>query len=242
VSDVTLGPQADPPERAPDDSTTLARATGFIYWYLVVGVLLCVTTLPSVALLLLLGRTPSNVALVPLCLIPHGPALSAALYALRDRTRSEALTPAPAFWRGYRLNAADVLRVWVPAMAVLAVVAGGIVSLEAGGLPAAYAGVLVVIGLLVVLWALDAVTIASFFTFRTRDVARLGAYYLLRRPRVTLGLLALVVVAVGTVWLWTEAVLWLFTVVLVALWFTGARPLVDDVTARFVQPADRPAD
>lgn len=238
MTDVTSGPVTDPPERTSGDRTTLARATAFVYWYLVVGVLLCLATLPSVLALMLLGRASANAVLVPLCLIPHGPALSAALYALRDRARSEALTPAPAFWRGYRLNAADVLRLWIPAMAALAVVVGGIVSLDAAGLPRAYAGVLAVIGLLLVLWSLDAVTIASFFSFRTRDVARLAAYYLVRLPGVTVGLLALVVVATGVVWAASEAVLWLFTVVLVAFWYAGARPLVDGVTTRFVGPTE----
>jgi hypothetical protein len=239
VGDVTPGPAPDPAENASGgDRSTLTRVTTFVYWHLVVGALLCVATVPSVVALLLLGRAPANAVLVPLCLIPHGPALSAALYALRDRTRSESLAPAPAFWRGYRLNAADVLRVWVPAMAGLAVVVGGIVNLDAAGVAPAYAGVLVVIGLLLTLWALDAVTIASFFSFRTRDVARLAAYYLVRQLRVTVTLLALVVVAVGMVRLTTEAVLWLFTIVLVAFWYAGARPLIEDVTARFVAPAD----
>lgn len=210
----------------------LGRAAAFVYWHLVVGVLLCVTTLPSVALLMLLGRSAGNALLVPLCLVPAGPALAAALFALRDRTRAEGLAPARAFLRGYRLDWADALRVWTPACVALGVVAGGIANVGPAGLPGAYAAVLLVLGVLVVLWALDALTLAAFFGFRARDVARLAAHYL-ARPRVTVGLLALLVVAVGVVWLTSEAVLWLFAVVLVAFWRTTAQPMVDDVTARF---------
>jgi hypothetical protein len=216
----------------------LGRATAFLYWHLVVGVLLCAASLPSVVLLLLLGRSVANVALVPLCLVPYGPALSAALYALRDRTRSEALAPALAFLRGYRLNAGDALRIWTPAMLLLALVLAGLVSLEAAGVPTGYALVLLVIATLVTLWAIEALSIASFFSFRTRDVARLGAHYLLKTPRVTVGLVALVVVAVGVVWWTTEAVLWLFAVVWVAFWYTSARPMLDDVTTRFTAQTD----
>jgi hypothetical protein len=215
----------------------LGRATAYVYWHLVVGVLLCAASLPGVVLLLLLERSAGNAALAPLCLVPYGPALSAALYALRDRTRADALTPARAYVRGYRLNVVDVLPLWTVAMVLLAVVVAGIVNLDAAGVPAAYAGVLVVIGALVVLWAVESLTIASFFSFRARDVARLGAHYLLKTPRVTLGLVALVIVAVGVVWWTTEAVLWLFAVVWAASWYRTAQPLLDDVTARFTAPS-----
>ena len=210
----------------------LGRAAAFVYWHLVVGVLLCLATLPSVVLLMLLGRSAGNALLVPLCLVPAGPALAAGLFALRDRTRAEGLAPARAFLRGYRLDWADALRVWTPACVALGVVAGGIANVGPAGLPGAYAAVLLVVGVLVLLWALNALTLAAFFGFRTRDTARLAAYYL-ARPRVTAGLLALVVVAVGVVWLASEAVLWLFAVVLMASWRTTAQPMVDDVTARF---------
>jgi uncharacterized membrane protein YesL len=221
---------------------TLSRAAAFVYWHLVVGVLLCAASLPSVVLLLLLERSAGNAALAPLCLIPYGPALSAALYALRDRTRAEALTPARAYLRGYRLNARDAVRAWAPAMVVLAVIVASLVTslvnTDAAGVPSGSAAVLLVIATLVTLWALEALTIASFFAFRTRDVARLGAYYLLRRPKVTVGLVALVIVAVGVVWWTTEAVLWLFAVVWAAFWYRIAQPLLDDVASHFTTPTD----
>ena len=216
----------------------LARVTTGAYWYVVVGVLLCAASLPSVALLLLLDRVAANAPLVPLCLVPYGPALSAALYALRERTRAEAPAPARAFGRGYASGFADVLRLWVPATAGLAVVAAGAVNLAAAGLPGSYAVVLVVVASLVVLWLLDATALATFFSFRSRDVARLAAHYLVAAPRVTVGLVALVVVAAGVVWLTSEAVLWLFAVVGAASWLRVARPLVDDVAARFTTSTD----
>lgn len=216
----------------------LGRATAYVYWHLVVGVLLCAASLPGVVLLLLLERSAGNAALAPLCLVPYGPALSAALYALRDRTRADALTPARTYLRGYGLNAGDVLRTWAPAMVALAVIVAGLVNLDAAGVPAGYAGALLVVAALVLLWAVEALTIASFFSFRTRDVARLAAHYLLRTPRVTLGLVALVIVAVGVVWWTTEAVLWLFAVVWAAMWYQTAQPLLDDVSARFTTPTD----
>ncbi|WP_231916250.1 glycosyltransferase [Microbacterium karelineae] len=216
-------------------SGVLARAALFIYWHLVVGALLCAGTFPTGVLLFFLARSVGNVPLVPLCAILLAPALSAGMYALNDRSRADGLSPAPArsFLRGLRLGWADALRAWTPPMAVLAIVAGGIVAVGAGGIPGGYAGVLIGIGVIVLLWGVNALVIATFFSFRWRDTARLAVYYLGRRWIVTLGELALLIVAVAVVFFTTEAVLWLCQVVWVAFLVVIARPLIADVTARF---------
>lgn len=220
----------DPAEQA---SGPFGRATAFVFWHLVVGVLLCVTSLPSVVLLLLLDRRAGNAFLVPFLLVPYGPVLSAALYALRARTRGDEQRPARAFVRGLRLNAVDVLRVWVPAMLVLAVVVGAVTAALASGMPVGYVAMLLVLAVLVVVWAFDALLIASFYSFRARDVARLAAFFLVRPVRTFAGTLSLVVVATALVWATTEAVLWLTAVVFAAFGLDNARALLDRVTASF---------
>lgn len=212
----------------------LGRLTGGIYWFLVVGILLGVTALPSLVLLVLLDRSTGNALLAPLCLVPAGPALSAALYALRDRSRAEGLTPWPSFWKGYRLNALDVLRLWAPTMLVLGVIVYSILNIGDAGVPPAFAAVLLVIGVGVLVWSLQALTIASLFSFRARDVARLGAYYMVRMPLVTLGVLSLLVVAAAVVWLMSEVVLVLVAVIWIWFLLNNAGPMLRDVEQRFV--------
>lgn len=92
----------------------LGRVTGVTYWYLVVSLMLILTALPGLVPLALLDRSASNAPLAALCLLPIGPSLSAALFALHARASADELVPARSFWRGYRLKAVDVLRVWTP--------------------------------------------------------------------------------------------------------------------------------
>lgn len=214
-------------------SGVLSRAAAFVYWHLLVGVLMCVAELPVVALLFFLGREAANAALVPLCLIPIAPVLSAGLFAMRARAGSEDLAPARFFLRGLRLGWADSLRAWAPAMIALAAVAGAIVALRPAGLPTAYAGVLVGIGVIVALWGLNALVISTVFSFRTRDTLRLAVFYLGRKWQASLGVLALLIVAVGVVLVSTEAVLWLFQVVWISFLAVITQPLVAAVTERF---------
>ncbi|MFC8800311.1 DUF624 domain-containing protein [Promicromonospora sp. NPDC057138] len=211
----------------------LGRATAVVYWYLIVEVMLVVAVLPGALVSLFLARTPGNAVLFALCLVPVGPAVSAALFALRDRTKAEGLTPASSFWRGYRLNWADALKVWVPGLVAGVVILLGLANVGAGGVPGWYAGALVVIGAGLLLWMVNALVIVSFFGFRTRDTARLAAHFLGARPLVTLGSLSLLVLAAGIVLLTTEAVFGLLAAIWLALVLRNARPLLSDVEERF---------
>jgi hypothetical protein len=142
--------------------------------------------------------------------------------------------PAHDFAAGLRLNTLDALRLGVPALVVVGIVATTVVHRDAAGISGAYALVLVSIALVVVLWTLEALLLASLFAFRARDVARLALHHLASRPRVTVGLLALVVVAAGVVWFAGEAVLALVLVVWAAFLLRTGRPVIDDVRDRFV--------
>jgi uncharacterized membrane protein YhaH (DUF805 family) len=142
-------------------SGPLGRITGALYWYLVVSLLLILATLPGLVGLALLDRSMGNAPLAALCLVPVGPALSAALFALHDKERAEWLTPASSFWRGYRLNAVDVLRLWLPALLTLALIAMSFTSLGEANVPPGYGGVLLAAGTLVLQWAFNALVIAS---------------------------------------------------------------------------------
>ncbi|MEU4387166.1 DUF624 domain-containing protein [Promicromonospora sp. NPDC023805] len=220
-------------ERREFGEGVLGRATAVVYWYLIVEVLLMVAVLPGALASLFLDRAPGNAPLFALCLVPVGPAVSAALFALRDRSKAEGLTPASSFWRGYRLNWADALKVWVPGLVLGLVILLGLANVGAGGVPGWFAGVLVAVGVVLLLWLVNALTIVSFFGFRTRDAARLAAHFLGARPLVTLGALSLLVLAAGIVALTTEALFGLLAAVWLGLVLRNAGPLLADVEERF---------
>lgn len=211
----------------------LGRATALVYWYVVVTALLAVASLPTLVLLLLLDRSASNAPLMALAAVPLGPALSAALYAVRARESADEVAPARVFVRGYRLGALDVLRVWVPALVVVAVVGAVLANTSAAGIGPGYAGALAVIALLALVWGLHGIAIATFYSFRTRDVARLAAHYVGRLPLVSLGVVSLLVAAAGIAWFATDAVLALLGGVWVWCWYRNDRRMLDDVRARF---------
>jgi hypothetical protein len=213
------------------------RATAAVYRYLVVGAFLALTTSPTVVLLLVVAPDPSNVPLAVGSVLFVGPAFSAALFALAEKARDDGLAPAAAFWRGYRMNAGDVLKLWVPALLALAVLAFTATNIAAAGVPAWYAGILVGIAAVVVVWLVQATVIVSFFAFRTRDAARLGLYLLGRLPAVTLAVISALVIAGAVVYLASAVVFALLGVLWVGMLLRWERPLLAEVRLRFVHPA-----
>jgi hypothetical protein len=225
----------DPAEPVPGP---LSRWSAAVYWFVVVEALLVVTSLPAIVAIPLLDRDASNLPLAALTLVPLGPAVSGALFAWRRFDEDRDLSPARHFWRGYRLNVLDVLRVWVPALLVLTVAGTNLTNLRSTGLPSGLGVLNAVIALAVVLWAAHAVVVVSLFAFRLRDAVRIAGYYLLGRPLVTLGVLSLAVLATGVVLVTSDWVFVALGSVSTFLLHRNARPMVADVRWCLVASAE----
>lgn len=214
-------------------SGPLGRATASVYTLLITGVLLVLVTAPSAVLVLLLDASPGNLPAMAAVLVPVGPAISAAVFALHDADRAEELTPSRAFWRGYRLGVVDALALWVPYLLAVTVIGFTLVNFELAGVPEGYGLVLLVLGVVLTVWVLQALLISALFALRTRDVARLSVYYLARLPLVGLGVLAIVIIAIGIVVLTLEPVLVIAAPVLLWMLVRTSAPVIRDVTSNF---------
>ncbi|WP_337062994.1 hypothetical protein [Kineococcus sp. G2] len=218
----------------------LWRACEGVHRALVVEACFLAACAPGVALTAVLVPDPSNAPLFGAAALPLGPALAAALHCADRQLAGDDDPAARTFWRGWRANATDALRLWAPAVAVLVVLA---LSASAAGLaPAGQAvrGVLAVVAALVTVVAITALVIATPFRFRTRDAARLAVHVLGRRPGTALGVAGLLVLAgvlaLTSLWLALAAAsLW---VLLLAMVTRGAVRLVAAEFTRHDEPGD----
>jgi Protein of unknown function, DUF624 len=215
---------------------SLARAAALVHTVLVVEVCTLVTAAPTVLLPVLLDRDAGNIPLFAAAAAPLGPALSAAVYALRRRGRDLTdLAPARTFWRGYRMNAAAVLRLWLPWLAWAAVAGIGLAHPDDAGVPGWWRAALVTIAALSLLWQANVLVIVSLYEFRARDTARLAAWFLLRTPRVTLGTAGLALAAGIVVVCSSEAVLALLAAGFAAALLVVARPIRAEIEEHFTR-------
>ena len=222
----------------------LSRGASVVHWLLVITVLVVLTGGLPLALVPFLTGDSANVWLAALLALPMGPALAAAMFTWRKFLTARDQNPGRHFWRGYRLNLLDVLRWWAPTVAALGIIGFSVANVEAAGVPAAYGIALVVVAGAVSTWAVMTLTLSSHLSMRTRDVARLSLYYLAVRPLVTLGIVSLLVLAVGIVLFTSDWVLVMLSAVLALAVVTTTEPVVRDATARFTgdPSAGTPAD
>ncbi|TMR25323.1 DUF624 domain-containing protein [Nonomuraea turkmeniaca] len=212
----------------------LSRASALIYTLLVVEGMFLVAAAPGLVALPLLGQDVSNVPLAALCALPLGPALSAALYALRHRSRDLTdLHPAAAFWRGYKANVRGVLKIWIPWLAGVAIIGMNFANFAAAGVPGWWAVLLGLVAVAAMLWVANALVIASLFEFRAVDVARLAAYFLMRHPKATLGNVPLLVVAGGVTLIGTELAAAVLASAFAAVLLWNSRPVIAEVQEEF---------
>lgn len=209
-----------------------------VVWFLVVEGLLVLTTVPTLVWLLFLEARWSNVPLMVALGIPVGPALSAALFAWRRFSQDHDASPARHFWRGYQVNWADALRIWVPSLVVLSLLAVNLVTLGGSDdAPVAFAVVGVVAAVLVAAWTAHAMLVVSLFSFRMRDVLRVAVYFMVAKPFASLGALAVVAAGVAAAWFvhpWLPVALG--SVLTYLLWRNGAA-IAAEVARRFVAGA-----
>jgi hypothetical protein len=213
----------------------LSRFATAAYWFLAVEVLWVLTAAPGLVLAMLLERDASNLPLYALAAVPFGPATAAAVFAWRVFLRERDPSPAQQFWRGYRLGSLDALRSWVPALVVLGVLGTNLAFGGAVGVGGPFAPLYVLLAVGVLMWAVRMLALAGSFRFRWRDAARIGVWTLGSRPLATLGLLSLLVLTAGIVYVTFDAVAVLLASVLTFLVVRNDAPVLADVERRFTQ-------
>ncbi|ACZ31678.1 hypothetical protein Xcel_2664 [Xylanimonas cellulosilytica DSM 15894] len=218
----------------------LGRATKAIYWYIVLTLLLAIAALPTLVLTMLLVPEPSNIPFFALACLPLGPALSAGLFTVRARYTDEDLAPSRTFWRGYRRNWKDALRLWVPALVVVGIIGYSVAFADLAGIGAAYRIVLIVIAVVVALFAMHALVISTFFSFRVRDVSRLTAYYLVVLPKTTFGIAAMLIIS-ATAAYFSPLLLGLLGGILTWFWYQIDKVMLTDIWTRFTKPSEEQA-
>lgn len=223
-------------DKGPDDEVgrgILWRATAVIYRYLVLEVLLVVMCLPTLIVMVLLERDASNAPLFVAALLPVAPAFSAGLNAIRGWEAETDLSPSRPFWHAYRRDAVDVLKWWVPVLVILALLVFNLTHLDVVAAGQVVRPVLLLLVAVLTVWAGHLLIITSALSFRVIDAARIAASTAVTHWRVTLAILAELVVAAAVVYTTSEAVLLLFAWAFPALLHPWCAPLISDVTKRF---------
>lgn len=215
----------------------LHRVTTAVYRHMALGAFLALLCSPSVVVVVLLTPVASNAVLYAAAFLPVAPALAAGLYAIR-RWRDDADDgPFALLWRGLRLNTADVVRWWVPALVLGAVLGFNITGGVAGAGAQLVQPLSLVLAVVLLLVCGHALLLTSAFSFRTRDVVRIAVHLVGAQWRTTLLFCSLLVVAAGITYLGSEAFLVLLAWAFVSVLELASRPTITATRKRFTTSA-----
>lgn len=159
-----------------------------------------------------------------------GPAWTALLSAMRVHLADRERGGMRSFWRGYALNWRQTLLVWVPYWLLLVAAAADVSSPRTS---LALRWIVGTIAAVSTLWFSAVLLIISRYSFRTRDVLRLGGYVLVSAPRSTTTNVALLVLAGATVYLTSEFVLGLLAALFALFAVIGAKGMFELLDTRF---------
>ncbi|UZX02099.1 YesL family protein [Arthrobacter sp. CDRTa11] len=229
-------------KKAEYGSGPLFRAAGVVYGVMMAGVLLVLANMLLVLAPLMVslagGSTLLAAGVVAAALVPVGPSLVAAAYAFNRLLAGEETGVFRDFLRGYRSNVRQALAVWLPYLAVMAVVVLNLLLLpgtfDAGnpGLAAARAGLLV-LGLLVATAGVTAMLLVARFAFRVRDIHRLSLYCLGAQKRVSLGNAGILFISAFLLTATTAGLLIFIAGPVMFLICLNSRPLLTFIEAKF---------
>ncbi len=214
----------------------LSRVAAVAYRMLVLEVQLLLAVLPTVGVVLLLDRDPSNLPLVVLALLPVAPALVAGVSAVRAAARADDLSPGRHFFRAYRRDLGATLSWAVPTSLVLAMLTFNLIHLDDVDGGAAMRPAVLLLAALVIVWAGHMIVLTAGFRFRTRDAARIALTGIMPGWGYSLGVLSLVVVAAFVVLVASEVILLLVLWAFVGLLALMGRPVFACVTERYTAP------
>lgn len=213
--------------------------TNYIYWLLMINLYFLFCNSLFLILFIMLQPDLSNLIIYFLALIPAGPAISALFYCLRKVAYEKECSPLKDFLRGYRFNAKDTMKFWLPLLLIFFIL---VVDLQYFYFKstAAYGvlSILFLIGMALLLTcSLYAFMINVGFHFRTRDLFRLSVYYLVKNPKVTLKNVSIAVIALF-VGLLTMNLLVLFGASLVCyLFMVNSKRVMEDIELNFCEPS-----
>ncbi|PWU69367.1 MULTISPECIES: YesL family protein [Gracilibacillus] len=213
------------------------RFSNYVYWLLVLNMLFIFTNLLFFAAFMLLIPSISNAIFYFIAFIPSGPAFAALSHSLGVLVRDKDIAPFAEFWKAYRENFLDVMKVWIPILMTFFILVIDIQYFNQN--PTVFYqilnGIFLVALLLLTIFTFYVLVITTHYKFRIRDIYRLSIYYIFTRIKITTGNLGIVFLTIVLMFFTTDFILIFITSLVTWFLMMNTKPIIDDVKVSFVK-------
>lgn len=209
-----------------------------VSWFFISTLWFNIHFVPLFFFFFFLEATLANIVWYLIGIIPLGPAISALIGStLKVIEEDDFSEPGKDFRYFYKINFTDSFKVWLPYLFLTYIFSVNInyyinlASNELGLL--AYFFVLLIV--IMTLLLIPVFIIQTKFSFRYRDLLRLGLYYFFTKIKITFGNLFIIFIVVFILMAISEWLLFLMPAVLSYIWLLYNYSIVKDVKANFVK-------
>ncbi|MCC5895694.1 MAG: DUF624 domain-containing protein [Alkalibacterium sp.] len=209
-----------------------------ISWFLITTLWFNLNLIPLFFFFLFVEATLANLVWYLIGLIPLGPAIGALLgstmHVVEDDDFSE---PGRDFRKYYRQNVWDTLKIWMPYLIVIYLFSVNInyYFSIAGSQYVLLGYVFALLILILTLYFIPVLLIQIKFSFRYKDLLKLGWYYFFMKLKLTIGNFLIIFILVFLLLAISEWLLLAIPAVLAYIWTLYNYSIVKDVKANFVK-------
>ena len=213
-----------------------------ISWFLISTLWFNLNLIPLFFFFLFVEPTLANVVWYLIGIIPLGPAIGAMLGSTHQVIENEDFSePGRDFRKSYRTNLTDSLKIWLPFLVIVYLFSVNInYYLALAGNTLFLLGYFFVFLMIVlILYLIPVFLIQTKFSFRYKDLLKLGWYYFFIKMKLTFGNFFVIFIIAFLLLVTTEWLLLAIPAVLSYLWTLYNYSIVRDVRTNFIKDKDK---
>lgn len=220
----------------------LYKLTQNISWFFITTLWFVLHQIPLFFFFLFVEPTLYNVVWYLIGVIPLGPAIAALLgstfYVIEEDDFSE---PTKDFWKYYKKNFFDSLKIWLPYLVLLYLFSVNInyhFNIQGGGGPL-LGWIFLILTLVITLYLIPVFFINTKFEFRYVDLLKLGGYYFFIKLKLTFGNFFIIFIVAALLFMTTEWLLLAIPAVLSYFWTLYNYSIIRDVKENFITKEEK---
>jgi uncharacterized membrane protein YesL len=215
----------------------LSVITNHIYWLGLINFYFVLCNIVFLFFFISLIPSFSNMIVYFLALIPTGPALTALFYTLNKLMRDKEISPTKDFFYGYKMNFVETLKIWLPMLLVVFILVVDLQYLNSNPETKnqVFAGIILVVLLLIGTISVYVFSIAANFKFRVRDIYRLSVYYSFYKIKATTGNIGIVIVTLFLMNVTSDFILLLLASLICYTLVLNTHTVMEDIRLNFIK-------
>ena len=215
----------------------LSVITNHIYWLGLINIYFVLCNIVFLFFFITLIPSFSNTVVYFLALVPTGPAITALFSTLNKLVREKEISPTKDFFTSYKMNFIETLKIWLPLLLVVFILVVDLQYLNQNPstMNQVFAGIILIVLLLIGSLSVYLFSITANFKFRIRDIYRLSVYYSFYKIKATTGNIGIVIVTLFLINVTSDFILLFLASLICYTMVLNNHSVTEDIRLNFIK-------